>query len=37
MVVDDHVTANLGKVQVIIPYLDEADNLIADDMEDEDG
>ena len=35
MFVDDHVTANLSRVEAIVPDLQQTDGLIRDDMEDE--
>ena len=36
MFVNDHVTANLSRVEAVVPYLQQADRLVGDDMEDED-
>ena len=36
MIVDDHVTTNLSGIEAIVPYFQQADNLIGDDMENED-
>ena len=36
MVVYDHVTTDLSRVEVIVPDFQEADGLVGDDMEDED-
>ena len=36
MIVYDHVTTDLSRVEVIVPDFQEADGLVGDDMEDED-
>ena len=36
MFMDDHVTTDLSGVEAIVPYLQQADGFVGDDMEDED-
>lgn len=37
MLVNHHVASELGIVEVVVGYLDEADDFITDDVEHEDG
>ena len=36
MIVNHHVTADLSDVETIVPYLQQTDRLVGDDMEDKD-